>query len=439
MKFLINFLGCKVNSYEAEAIAFDLISHGHIEVKEKDNPDIIVLNTCAVTETSSSKSRKTIRRFKKKFPDSIMVVMGCYSQYDFEYISKELGVEIVLGTSHRNKIKHFIEQYLKNKKQIVVHDDFKTIKKYENIKLDKYFEKTRAYVKVQDGCDNYCTYCLIPYVRGRSRSRNKEEILNEVAHLLKNGYKEIILTGIDQGSYGKDLKNGETFSTLLKSILEENKDLYRIRISSIEESQIDDLFLELLKMYPNIANHLHIPLQSGSKTVLKRMNRKYNLTEFREKIQKIREIRPDISITTDVIVGFPGETSEEYKETYEFISDIKFSKVHVFPYSDRSGTVASKFNDKVDNFDKKMRVLKLLELSNKLEKEYESQFYDIKMEFLFESYDSKLKGYKGHSSNYLECFYRSEENLKDEIRIISFKKENSLLNFDIVKKTMLKD
>lgn len=438
MKFFINFLGCKVNSYETEAVAFDLKSKGYEEVKISDNPDVIILNTCAVTETSSSKSRKMIRKYIKEFPSAIVVVMGCYSQYDYDYISKELGVHIVIGTSYRHKIYELIEEYKINNKPIVKHDDFKKIKRYENIKLDKYFEKTRAYVKIQDGCDNFCTYCLIPYVRGRSRSRKKEEILSEIKTLIQNGYKEIILTGIDQGSYGKDLKNGETFSTLLRDILKENPDLYRIRISSIEESQIDDLFLELLDEYPNIANHLHIPLQSGSPTILKKMNRKYNLAEFKNKIIKIRSIRPDISITTDVIVGFPGESDDEFNETYDFIKEIRFSKVHVFPYSDRQGTIASKMDYKINLFEKKARVLRLIDLSNKLEKEYEKQFYNKKIEFLFESYSKKQGGYIGHSSNYLECVVKSQESLKDKIELIKFNKDKST-KFDNVKKKLLKE
>lgn len=426
MKFYIDFLGCKVNSYEIEAIAFDLKQHGYVEVRLEDNPDIIILNTCAVTETSSAKSRKLIKRYKKNFPNAILVVMGCYSQYDYDYISKELHVEIVIGTSNRYKIYDLIENYLKNKKCICLHDDFKNIKTYEAINLDKYFEKTRAYVKIQDGCDNFCTYCLIPYVRGRSRSRNKEDILKEISTLIKNGYKEIIITGIDLGSYGKDLNNGETFSLLLKEILENNPNLYRIRISSIEESQIDDLFLELLRKYKNIANHLHIPLQSGSSKILKKMNRKYNLDDFIAKINKIRQIRPDISITTDVIVGFPGENDEEFIETYNFIKKIKFSKVHVFPYSDRVGTIASKLDEKVDMLEKKLRVLKLINLSNRLKKDYEKHFYNQNIEFLFESFNTKLNGFVGHSSNYLECVISSNEDLKDQIKIVCYTKENSI-------------
>lgn len=426
MKFFIDFLGCKVNSYEIEAVAFDLKSHGYQEVTLDDNPDVIIFNTCAVTETSSAKSRKLIKRYKKNYPEAILVVMGCYSQYDYDYIFKELKVEIVLGTSNRDKIYELIEKYLKNKKSICLHDDFKAIRKYEPLNLNKYFEKTRAYVKIQDGCDNFCTYCLIPYVRGRSRSRNKQDILNEISTLIKNGYKEIVITGIDLGSYGKDLKTGDTFSTLLKEILENNPDLYRIRISSIEESQIDDLFLELLQKHKNIANHLHIPLQSGSSTILKKMNRKYNLNDFVSKIKKIREIRPDISLTTDVIIGFPGEGEDEFSETYNFIKKIKFSKVHVFPYSDRIGTIASKLDGKVDIIDKKIRVLKLINLSNQLKKAYEKKFYNQEIEFLFESYNPKLDGYVGHSSNYLECVYHSDENLKDQIRVVEYTKENSL-------------
>jgi len=432
--FYIHFLGCKVNSYEVEAIAFDLQKRGYIEVKEDDNPDVVIINTCAVTETSSNKSKKTIKHFKNKYPNCVLCVMGCYSQYSYKFLSEDLGVDIVIGTSNRDKIGEYIDSFLVNRNKIVTHDNFLDIKKYENITLNRYFDQTRAYVKIQDGCDNYCTYCLIPYVRGRSRSREKDEILSEISALIKNNYKEIILTGIDQGSYGEDFTPKSSFSDLLEAILVNNKDLYRIRISSIETSQIDDKFLKLLSKYSNIANHLHIPLQSGSKHVLKLMNRKYDLDYFKEVIRKIREIRPDISITTDVIIGFPQESEEDFVETYNFIKEINFSKVHVFPYSDRNGTVASKMDGKIPQEVKKERVKRLISLSNKLELDYEKKFYNKEIEFLVESYDEKLKGYKAHSSNYLECLIKSEDNLNDKIVKIKFNKENSVKILTMSKK-----
>ncbi|MDY2728379.1 MAG: tRNA (N(6)-L-threonylcarbamoyladenosine(37)-C(2))-methylthiotransferase MtaB [Candidatus Onthovivens sp.] len=437
MVFKIEFLGCKVNSYEVEAVANALKKAGFGEAKNGRRPDIVIINTCAVTHTSAVKSRKLIKKCRRLYPVAIIVVMGCYSQYEYDYIADRLEADIVIGTSNRDKIVDYIFDFIKNEKQIVKHDSPFDIKKYENIQVTKYLDKTRAYVKIQDGCNNFCTYCLIPYVRGKSRSRNKEDILKEIHELIKNGYKEIILTGIDIGSYGKDLSPTDTFSSLLKDILESEPTLYRLRVSSIEESQIDDLFLELLAKYKNIASHLHIPLQSGSPLILKRMNRKYDLEGFKKAIVNLRKIRPDIAITTDVIVGFPGETQQEFWDTFNFVKDVGFSKVHVFPYSDREGTVASRIVDKVDEKDKKMRVLALLTLSDNLQKEYESYFYEEEIEFLFESYDEKAKAYRGHSSNYLEILYKTDKNIKDEIIPVKFTKENSALNFDIVKKTIL--
>ncbi len=421
MTFTIDFLGCKVNSYEVECIANELVNRGFEHCKDGDIPDIVIINTCSVTETSASKSRKMIRHYKVLNKDSIVVVMGCDVQNEFEYYSNKLNCSIVLGTSDRNKVCDYIEEYIKNHKQIVAKEDLKKVKTYESLSIQKFLYNTRAYVKIQDGCDNFCTYCLIPYIRGRSRSRKEEEILFEIKELIKNGYKEIVLTGIDMCSYGLDFENKITFSDLLEDILKSNPDLYRLRISSIEESQIDDHFIKLLENYQNIANHLHIPLQSGSVSILEKMHRKYNLDSFKEKIKRIREVRPDIAITTDVIVGFPTETEENFEETYKFCSEIQFSKIHVFPFSERKGTVAEKIYPKVDPVDKKSRVLRLISLSDSMRKEYEEQFNNKEIEFLFESYDENKKAYHGHSSNYLETYYPSKEVLTGQIKKIKYK------------------
>lgn len=435
MNFLIDFLGCKVNSYETQAISEIMTNAGYFKYDPKNDKkcDIIIINTCAVTETATSKDRKLIRKYRRKFKNSIIIVMGCYSQYAYDLISNELDCEIVLGTSKRDEISNYINEYLKTKKKLVIHDDNNSIKKYENIGLSYPIEQTRAYIKIQDGCDNYCTYCLIPYIRGRSRSRDKDSILNEIKSVISKGIKEIVLTGIDIGSYGEDKTDNYKFSDLLEDILKSNSELYRLRISSIEESQIDDKFLNLLKEYPNIANHLHIPLQSGSVNILKKMNRKYNLDNYKDIIKKIRDIRPDIAITTDVIIGFPGEAEEDFEETYNFCNEIKFSKIHVFPYSKRKGTIAASLLNQVDEYDKKIRKTKLLNLSLQLEQEYEKQFYGKEIEFLFESKIKKSDYYAGHSSNYLEIAYKSKNNIENKIMKVTFKKDNSMLFFDYVK------
>ena len=425
MTLLIDFLGCKVNSYEVEAVGETFLKNGFSFFdKNKDiEPTVILINTCAVTQTSVTKDRKVIKKYRKEYPNSVLVVMGCYAQFDYKNISENLDADIVIGTSNRDKIFSLVNQFLKSHKKVYLNDENSTIKSYENISLTKSYLTTRAYVKIQDGCNNFCSYCLIPYIRGRSRSRKKDEILEEIASLLSNGVKEIVLTGIDMSSYGLDLEPKENFSDLIESILVNNPNLYRLRISSLEESQIDDKFLSLLKKHSNLANHLHIPLQSGSKEVVKRMNRKYDIEGFIEKIKRIREVRPTISITTDVIVGFPGESEENFLETYNLCKEINFSKIHVFPYSIRSGTVAAKFKDQVETKVKKERVNRLLDLSKELEFSYASQFFGQNIEFLFEDFVKEANGYRGHSSNYLECIEPSEVSLENKTKIITFSKD----------------
>jgi MiaB-like tRNA modifying enzyme len=420
MTFLIDFLGCKVNSYEVECIANDLIKHGYSLFDGKGKPDIIIINTCSVTATSGAKSRKMLRHYRLLFRKAIIIVMGCDAQKDFEEYSSVLKADIVLGTTERSHIIDYIEEFLLYHEPILIHDDLTKRTKYEEINVTHFLSNTRAYVKIQDGCDNYCTYCLIPYVRGHSRSRDENEILNEIKILIEKGYKEIVLTGIDMCSYGADFAVKKTFSDLLEDILVQNPALYRLRISSIEESQIDNHFLELLDKYKNIANHLHIPLQSGSVSVLERMHRKYNLENYRQKIKKIRLLRPDIAISTDVIVGFPGETYENFIETYSFCKEMNFSKIHVFPFSDREGTVAFNMTPKVSPAEKKDRVEKLISLSNQMSEKYDNIFANKKIEFLFENYDSKRKAYRGHSSNFLETYYSSTENLTGQVKKVEY-------------------
>lgn len=426
LTFLIEFLGCKVNSYEVECIANLLESEGYKLFNDKidKEPTVVFINTCAVTSTSVSKDKKMIRHYRSLYPSSILFVMGCYTSFASEEELKEMGVNIAIGTQNRDKILELINNYKTTKNLLILKDNNKKWE-YEEINLTHFLYNTRAYVKIQDGCNNFCSYCLIPYVRGRSRSRKKEDVIKEIQNLVKNNYKEVVLTGIDIDSYGLDLYENYKFSDLLEDILINNPDLYRIRISSIEASNIDDKFLDLLKKYDNIANHMHIPLQSGCKKIVEKMNRKYNLDEFFEKINKIREIRPDIAISTDIIVGFPGETDEDFLETYNSAKLINFSKIHVFPFSPRKGTLAYRMKDQVDGNIKKERVKKLIELSNEMGKEYEEKFLNKEVEVLFESNENGI--YTGHTSNFLEVKEKSEENLTGTIKKVIYK------NFDSVK------
>ncbi len=399
MKFRCFSLGCKVNSYECSALASALISKGHTESKEKDL-DIVIINTCSVTATADQKSRQHIRKLMNEYPQAICVVMGCYSQGNVDYISSEIKPHILVGTSHRDEIPFLIEEYLKNKTPIVKVDDKPRFFKYEEFGVTSYSENVRAYLKIQDGCDNFCSYCLIPFRRGKMRSRNKEYILEEAKYLINQGYKEIVLTGIHVGGYGRDL-NDISFSDLVEQLCG-LEGLYSLRISSIEESEIDEKLIRLYKDNRILAKHLHIPLQSGSDRVLQLMNRKYSCEQFYNKINLIKQSLPDVAITTDVIVGFPQESEENFQETYEFIKKCGFHMLHVFPFSAREGTKAYSMSGQIDPKVKKERCAKLLELSKELWDEYTSRFVGQKVSVLVEKYDARNNTSYGHTSNYID-------------------------------------
>ena len=416
--FYIYTLGCKVNSYESQAIKEMMINDGYFY--DEDNPSVVFINTCSVTSVSDQKSRQRIRSFIKKYPSSIVVVLGCYSQMAYNFVKTIEGVNIVIGTKKRVDVVSLINEFKETNEQIVLVDKTERIEPFEELTISSYSENTRAFLKIQDGCNNFCSYCIIPYTRGGVRSRPKENVLKEVERLVDNGYQEIVLTGIHTGMYGQDLEN-YSFSDLLIDILK-NKKLKRLRISSIEESEIDDKMIELLENEPRIASHLHIPLQSGSESVLRRMNRKYTKEQFYQKLCKIREKRSDIAITTDIIVGFPGETEEEFVECYEFAKKCAFSQIHVFPFSPRSGTPAYNMKNQVEPQIKKSRVHKLLEFSNSLQEQYESQFIGQELEVLFEEYDSENKTAKGHTSNYILVKIHSDISLHNKFIKVLFKK-----------------
>ena len=407
--FKIISLGCKVNSYECSALSSLLLNKEYLECKD-NNPDITIINTCSVTATADQKSRQHIRKLMNNYPNAICVVMGCYSQGNVEYISREIKPHIVIGTSHRDEIPELIEQYLKDKKPIIKVDNNPRLFDYEEMGVTSFSENIRAYLKIQDGCDNFCSYCLIPYRRGKMRSRSEENVIKEATYLVEQGYPEIVLTGIHVGGYGQDLEN-TSFSSLVKK-LTEIEGMKSLRISSIEESEIDDELIELVTNSPVLAKHLHIPLQSGSETVLKRMNRKYNKAQFLAKLKKIRERLPDIALTTDVIVGFPGETDEEFNETVDFIKECGFNMLHVFPFSAREGTGAYLMKSQVDPKIKKQRVQVLLDLSKELWDKYVERFIGQNINVLIEKYDSNEKAYFGHTSNYIDV---KLENIKAKI------------------------
>ena len=405
MKFNIYTLGCKVNTYETNVMSDLLKNKGYIEVGLDEKADISIINTCTVTNTADNKSFKTIRHAIKQSDDAIIVVVGCMSQNKKEEVLKVDGVDIVLGNIGKSKVVEYIDEYIKTKKKkLDIYDMMDTT--FEPMILNN-FNRTRAFVKIEDGCNNYCAFCIIPYVRGNVRSKDKDSVIEETKDLIKQGHKEIVLTGIHTGHYGSDLKN-YNFSNLLNDLCKISG-LERLRISSIEITELTDEFLEVLKNNKKLVDHMHIPLQSGSDATLKRMNRKYDKKYFMDKIEKIRKIRPEISISTDVIVGFPNETIEEFNETIETIKKIKFSKLHVFPYSRRKGTKADEMENQIDEKTKKERVKILIELSKELETEYMEKFINRELIFIPEVIKD---GYLiGHTGNYLQVKAKSNLNL----------------------------
>ena len=408
MKFLINTLGCKVNTYESNVIRDIFLNEGYEE--SNSNVDIAVINTCTVTNTSDSKSLKVIKHTIKNNPNAIVIVCGCFSQINPDRLKDMEGVSIVLGNYNKSRIMDYISQYKKDKKQII---DVRELndEKFECMKLNN-FNKTRAFVKIEDGCENFCSYCIIPYSRGKVRSKLMEDVLDEVNTLVNNGHREIVLTGIHTGHYGADIKEYD-FSDLLNEICK-IKGLERLRISSIEITELDDNFLETLKNNKIIVDHMHIPLQSGCDKTLKEMNRKYDVAYFKDKIKKIRSIRPNISITTDVIVGFPNETEDDFNTTVNTIKEIKFTKLHVFPFSVRKGTVAETMENQIDEKTKKERVHILMDISKELELDYMNKFVGCEVEFIPEV--SKDGYIIGHTGNYLQIKSKIKSNGHETIK-----------------------
>ena len=391
MKFYIYTLGCKVNTYESNYMKERLLDSGYKEGTKEDS-DIYIVNTCSVTNTADNKSLKVIRSIIKNTKKSILIVTGCLSQVKYDTIYNIDGVDIVLGNKNKSKIVEEIEDFKKNGKCKKNYDLNKI--EFENMKLNN-FDKTRAFVKIEDGCNNFCTYCIIPYTRGNVRSKDANIVLDEVKCLVKNGHKEIVLTGIHTGHY---ITSSHDLTDLISDI-SKIEGLERIRISSIEITELNDKFLNELKNNKLLVDHLHIPLQSGSNKTLKEMNRKYDKEYFINKIEKIRSIRKDISITTDVIVGFPNESDENFNETIETIKKIRFSKIHVFPYSRRKNTKADLMDNQIDELTKKKRVRILLDLSKELEIEYFNKFIGKEVIFIPEVIKD---GYLiGHTGNYL--------------------------------------
>lgn len=410
-------LGCKVNSYESSVIKNDLDSYGILEVPFDSIADIYIINTCSVTNTADAKSRNMISRARKNNPNAIIVVCGCYSQVSSSELKDKYGINILLGNKYKNNIIQVIDEYLTNNVQLVKIDNLLVENEFEDTKIESFKDQTRAYVKIQDGCNFMCSYCIIPFTRGKQRSKNFSLLINEISQLVKNGFKEIVLTGVNTAGYNDGTHN---FYQLLTAINDLDGN-FRVRISSVEPFQITDEIVDLIATNPKrFCQHWHICLQSGSDEVLLKMNRKYSTNQFLELVSKIYKHNPLTSISTDYIVGFPTETDENHLASLDFLKKIKFSKIHVFPYSKRSYTPASRLKQ-IKDIIKTERVNDVIKLNKELGLNYIRQFIDKEVEVIFEKQISE-NNYIGHSGEYFEVLTKSNLNLENKLCVVKVKR-----------------
>lgn len=392
-------LGCKVNQYETNAMEQQFIQNGYKIVENTEKADIYVINTCTVTNMADRKSRQMLRRVKEINQSAVIVVCGCYAQVAKTELEQIPEVDIILGINEKNKIVQIVEEYLANQNNIIEVADVSKQKEFLNFGDVTYTEKNRAVIKVQDGCNMFCSYCLIPYARGRIRSRKIENVVSEIKKIAKQGIKEVVITGIHVASYGKDFENENIRLINLLEEINKIEGIERIRLSSLEPTIVDEEFAQRLSKLEKICDHFHLSLQSGCDATLKRMNRKYTTARYKEATEILRKYYPNANFTTDVIVGFPGETNEEFNQTYKFLKEIGFYKMHIFKYSPRKGTVAEKLPNQVDGNIKEERSKKLIELSNNMQNEKNSQYIGKTVKVLFEEYEDGY--YKGHTTNYM--------------------------------------
>ena len=399
-------LGCKVNQYETNAMAQEFLEKSYEVVEHTEIADIYVINTCTVTNMSDRKSRQMLRRVKELNENAVVVACGCYAQVAKSELEKIEEVDLILGNNEKKNIVELVEKFVKTKKKELEIEDVMNQKEYVEFGDVVYTEKTRAVIKVQDGCDRFCSYCIIPYARGRVRSRKPEKIISEINKIAEEGIKEVVITGIHIASYGKDFKEDYKLINLLEEI-NKIEGIKRIRLGSLEPLLITEEFVNRLVRLEKICHHFHLSLQSGCDKTLKRMNRRYTIEEFRNIVNLLRKNYEDVNLTTDIIVGFPGETDEEFDKTYEFLKEIKFYKMHVFKYSQRKGTKAAVMSGQIDGNKKEERSRKLIELSNINEKEYNENYVGKEVEILWE--EKKEEFYRGHTKNYISA-YRKLEN-----------------------------
>ena len=405
-------LGCKVNQYESEAIAELFQQKGYHIVNIEQPADVYIINTCTVTNFGDKKSRQLIRKVKRQNQNSIVVVTGCYAQTAPEEIMAIEGVDIIVGTKNRSKIIELVENYKKEKQPQNYVTEIMKEREFEPLTIQKLENRTRAYLKIQDGCSQFCSYCIIPYARGAIRSRKPEDVMLEVKRLAQNGFQEIILAGIHVASYGKDLKDITLIEMIEKVHVVEG--IKRIRLSSIEPNVVTNEFVERLSKLNKVCDHFHLSLQSGCDKTLQAMNRKYTTEKYRQAVKILRSYMPFVAITTDIIVGFPGETEQDFLESYEFAKEIGFSKIHVFPYSPKKGTPAAIMPNQITNSIKSERSQKLISLSEEMAELFLCQFVKKDMDVLYEKQIAQ-NVYEGHTTNYIKVHTVCDQNITNKI------------------------
>lgn len=417
-KVAFHTLGCKVNQYETQAMGELFEKEGYKIVADSEVADVYVINTCTVTNVGDKKSRQFIRRSKRKNPDALVVVVGCYAQTAPQEVLGVEGVNIIIGTNERSKIVDAVKKCNSNEKINLV-DDIMKIKKFEEMSIADVKDKTRAFLKIQEGCNQYCSYCIIPYARGQIRSRGKVEIIKEVKKLVEIGFKEVVLTGIHVASYGKDLDTDVRLIDVLKEVNDING-LERIRLSSLEPTLFTDEFLSKLSKLDKICEHFHLSLQSGCNKILKKMNRKYTAEEYSSIVNRIRKVYPEVALTTDIIVGFPEETDEDFNITYDFVKKIDFSEIHVFKYSPRKGTPAAQHKSQIDGIVKHYRSEKLIELGEELKRNYREKFIGRRKKVLFETLSKEVSGYiEGYTDNYLKVLASDDDVQEGDLIVVT--------------------
>ena len=405
-------LGCKVNQYETNAMTQQFIENDYEVVDHTQKADIYIVNTCTVTNMSDRKSRQMLRRVKELNKEAVVVACGCYAQVAKEELEKIKEINLVLGNNEKKDIVQYVEKFIKNKIPEVQTEDVMHQKDFVEFGDITFTEKTRAVIKIQDGCDRFCSYCIIPYARGRVRSRRPEHILSEIHKIAKEGIQEVVITGIHIASYGKDFKEQYGLIDLLEE-MNEIEGIERIRLGSIEPLLITEAFINRLEKLTKVCHQFHLSLQSGCDEILKRMNRRYTTEQFKDIVALLRNKFEDVILTTDIIVGFPGESEEEFEKTYTFLKEIKFYKMHVFKYSPRKGTKAAVMPNQIDGNKKEERSRKLIELSNQNEKAYNQNYIGKEVEILFE--EEKNGIWQGHTKNYILAHYKTEKNIENRI------------------------